>query len=445
MLFLGRSYFVGNGPHDRSCLPCMGFSGKAELSSFTCQTQCSHLFAGNILLKNSQIYNSRRSLYVCSRNSDGQQRNPDFSRSNKQGLGFSKNKSRSNQDRDESESLEETDFLSSKNGPLFSMSSSPRFQATAAPGPREKEIVELFRKVQAQLRERAAAKEEKKNGAAKGQGERGSVDSLLKLLRKHSFEQGTRQSSDDINLQQPDRSRQVEREPNSPYFGSQNKISGHAQEPKETTFSRPPSNFRRKSPVPRMKYQPVYSADRSGTEDSPPKRQGRRKKYIKEPEAEDDLAPTSGEELDDVTGSLSSLAEEPDDEISGADEGEISAALVGYQPVYSGDLSISENSFPKRRGRQRKKVREPETVPDLSPAANEELESVSGSLSSEPEEPEESDGDISETDNTLLGKSISEPVDLSSMKLAELKALAKSRGIKGVSKLKKGELLKLLH
>ncbi|KAF3791259.1 SAP-like protein [Nymphaea thermarum] len=382
---------------------------------------------------------------VSRRNSDGQQRNPDFSRQNKQGPGFSRNRSRPNHDRDEPEKLEETDFLSSKNGPLFSTSSSPRFQATAAPGPREKEIVELFRKVQAQLRERAAVKEEKKNEAAKGQVDRGSVDSLLKLLRKHSFEQGTRQSSDDVNLQQPERTGPLEREPKSSYFGSNSKSLEQSQGPKSTNFSRPPSDFRRKSPVPRVKYQPVYSANPSGTEDSTPKRQGRRKKKIMEPEAEDDLLPTSNEELDDISGSLSSESYELDDEIHEPDDGEISAPIMDYQPVYSADLMIPENSSPKRRGRQKMNVREAETVHDFSPTSSKELESVSGSLSSEPEEPEESEGDISETDDMLSAKSISEPADLSSMKLPDLKALAKSRGVKGVSKLKKAELLKLLH
>ncbi|XWS36439.1 hypothetical protein CRYUN_Cryun20dG0086000 [Craigia yunnanensis] len=85
------------------------------------------------------------------------------------------------------ENLDESEMLSSKNGPLLSLSGSTKFQATAAPGPREKEIEQLFRKVQAQLRERAAAKEDKKTEASQGRGkESETVDSLLKLLRKHS-------------------------------------------------------------------------------------------------------------------------------------------------------------------------------------------------------------------------------------------------------------------
>ncbi|XWS30485.1 hypothetical protein CRYUN_Cryun24cG0121600 [Craigia yunnanensis] len=80
-------------------------------------------------------------------------------------------------------------MLSSKNWPLLSLSSSTKFQATVAPGPREKEIVELFKKVQAKLRERAVAKEEKRTEALKGKGkESETVNSLLKLLKKHSAE-----------------------------------------------------------------------------------------------------------------------------------------------------------------------------------------------------------------------------------------------------------------
>ncbi|KAJ4915181.1 hypothetical protein Rs2_00731 [Raphanus sativus] len=122
-------------------------------------------------------------------------------------------------------------MLSSRNGSLLSLSNSPKFQATSSPGPREKEIVELFRKVQAQLRARAAAKREdqkvEEEEASKGQGkESETVDSLLKLLRKHSGEQSKKLT---------------------------------ILTAMETIRYKPASSFRRKSPVPRFESPPAYS------------------------------------------------------------------------------------------------------------------------------------------------------------------------------------------
>ncbi|EPS68846.1 hypothetical protein M569_05922, partial [Genlisea aurea] len=114
-------------------------------------------------------------------------RNPDFSRPNKNN-GFSQNWIRKNEEKEESL---ESDSLSSRNGPFPSFTgSNKKSPATSVPGPREREIVELFRKVQAQLRERSAAKEDKKteNSPTKSK-ESENVDSLLKLLRKHSAQQ----------------------------------------------------------------------------------------------------------------------------------------------------------------------------------------------------------------------------------------------------------------
>ena len=97
--------------------------------------------------------NTVESSIVC-KSCDGHRRNPDFSRQNKQ----------------VSRNLDDSDLLTSKNGSLLSFSGTPKFQATAAPGPREEEIVELFKKVQTQLGERAAAKEDKKFEASQGKG-----------------------------------------------------------------------------------------------------------------------------------------------------------------------------------------------------------------------------------------------------------------------------------
>lgn len=129
----------------------------------------------------------RVSSTVC-RSSGGHRRNPDFSRPNKQ---VSRNRNKQ------------------KNGSLLSFSGTPKFQAIATTGLIEEEIVELFRKVQTQLRERAAAKEDKKVEASQGKGrENETVDSLLKLLRKHSTGQGKKINSNvsigNFNLDQPE-------------------------------------------------------------------------------------------------------------------------------------------------------------------------------------------------------------------------------------------------
>lgn len=129
--------------------------------------------------------------FACKASCGGQRRNSDFSKQNRSA--YSRNRNRSNEDKDSSDNLDESEFLSTKIGPLLSLFNSPKSQATTSPGPREREIVELFRKVQAQLRQRTAVKEEKKSEALKGQNkESETVDSLLKLLRKHSVEQGKR-------------------------------------------------------------------------------------------------------------------------------------------------------------------------------------------------------------------------------------------------------------
>ncbi|XP_027171566.1 rho-N domain-containing protein 1, chloroplastic-like [Coffea eugenioides] len=82
----------------------------------------------------------RNTSPVCCASSGDHRRDPDFSRQKKHG--FSRNRNRQNEDREGCDSLEESEMFSSKNGPLLTTSGIPRFQATAIPGPREKEIRE---------------------------------------------------------------------------------------------------------------------------------------------------------------------------------------------------------------------------------------------------------------------------------------------------------------
>ncbi|CAM8897144.1 unnamed protein product [Rhodiola kirilowii] len=322
-----------------------------------------------------------RKALVCRASSSGQKRNSDFSRQNKPG--FSWNRNRQNEERYNLENLEESEPISSKNGSLLSLSDTPKYQATAAPGPREKEIVELFRKVQAQLRERAAIKEEKKIEALQGKGkekENETVDSLLKLLRKHSVEQGKRSqtnigSGDLINNRS---------EPNGLLNGNKSssflKSASPAEEPKPHNASasrRPVSNFRKNSPVPKVKFQPVYT--RPIAAESVPQL----KKESKIETRPDDLDFELEPELD----------HEPETDIS---------SLLSKMTILNEAASSDED--------------------------NDELETEEDESEIEDENKEESVKDI----------------DFASLKLIELRALAKARGMKRFSKLKKGELAELL-
>lgn len=280
----------------------------------------------------------------------------------------------------------------SKNGPLVSLSNNQRYSATATPGRREKEIVELFRKVQSQLRERAAIKEEKRvESAQHGPGERGTVDSLLKLLRKHSVAQGKKSADGDdgYDLDQPERTSPFDEQETSDLFEDEQPSSfllsenlGTSQngvrDPKPVPFTRPTSSFRRKSPVPKVKFQPVFSAEAEGGSSS----------------SDSTLNPQKN---------IAGLSSEHD--------------LAPEPPAWHLLESEDDELITK-------------------------LESSDGDSELIVEPPESPDSD--ETDLAIPGTSMIQSTGLSSMKVSELRALAKSKGIKGYSKLKKIELLELL-
>uniref|UniRef100_A0A5B7BB50 Rho termination factor-like N-terminal domain-containing protein n=1 Tax=Davidia involucrata TaxID=16924 RepID=A0A5B7BB50_DAVIN len=355
----------GYGLSDGRCLPCSGVSGRAVgVSSKLSCGDYRTLSQGKI---GSLKCTFRGASSVCKASSSGHRRNPDFSRQNRHG--FSRSRNRQNEERNGSENLEESELFSSKNGPLLSLSNTPKFQATATPGPREKEIVELFRKVQAQLRERAAIKEEKKIENLQRPGkESETVDSLLKLLRKHSVQQGKRSSSSgssrDFILDQPEQNGPSDEEKNTSFFDSNNSVKDEAQERESPSFSRPISNFRRRSPVPQIKFQPIYSDENTMNSVSDMNLDGKREKVHPEP----------GLELE------TKLDVEPEPE-----------------PVFFDRMSEDETFDSEGYG----------------------------------------DNDADEQKPNVEG-------DLSAMKLPELRALAKSRGVKGYSKLKKRELMELL-
>ncbi|XP_061375312.1 rho-N domain-containing protein 1, chloroplastic-like, partial [Gastrolobium bilobum] len=275
-------------------------------------------------------------------------RNPDFSWQNKNRLSRSRN--RSNEGRDGFENFEE-DMLSSKNGPLVSLSTSGKYQATAAPGPREKVIDEHFRKIEAELHERAAIKEEKKVEASRGQGqgkENSAVDSLLKLFKKHSVEQVKRSSGGGrgkkICLDQLQESNQFNGERSTKFSDLGSAPKDESLEANISSVDRPRSNFQRWSPVPRAKYQPIFNNE----DDS-------------EPDPFELLFPEIAESRTDMW------------------------------------------------------------IPKLS-------------------EDDSHDSELSYNDESVEEQLVVQHEDLSALKLPELRALAKSRGLKGLSKMKKGEL-----
>lgn len=334
---------------------------------------------------------------MCRATSSGHRRNnPDFSRHNKHGF---RGRNRRNEDRDglEGGGLEDSEMLSSKNGPILSLSSSPKFQSTSSPGPREKEIVNLFRKVQAQLRARAAAKKEDKKTeeASKGQGgkESETVDSLLKLLRKHSGEQSKKQVSNfnsEKQLQRDDDD--AERQDHS-----SNRFDSRNRDHNATPFTRPASSFRRNSPVPRHKSQASYSS----------------------------------EAIFDQASSYSVTWTQKKDQVESRDEPEYEPeSAAEYQPEPEAEY-------------------EPELEPELA-ILDTESELKPESFYQEENEEEEDHNvaldELSDDDDESLNteEETAKDEDLSALKLIELRAIAKSRGLKGISKMKKAELVNLL-
>lgn len=328
---------------------------------------------------------SRSMSCVCNASSGSYRRNPDFPKQNKQG--FSRSRNKHFEERDGSDNLEDSEIFSSKNGSLHSMSSSPKYQATSSPGPREKEIVELFRKVQAQLRERAAIKEEKKSEEPPVQVKKNeTVDSLLKLLRKHSVQQGKKSNNSSVSgrdfiLDQPEPNGSFSTEKSPSFFKVNNKEKNNVQENEGPSVGRPMSSFRRRSPVPQMKKQPTYVDEDNVSSITHTDQEGKQKdaSYL---EHEVEHKPILKLKVDPI--------------------------------VHDDSIVESDSAFPE------------------------------GDMFDDMSDGETTETDEGNSDEDADEQNMSKDIDLSGMKLVELRALAKSRGMKGFSKLKKQDLIQLL-
>lgn len=355
----------GFGSPEGRCLPCFGLSGR----TVTSHGEFQHFSKVNILNLKSPYKNI---TYICNSSSFSNKRNPDFPRQNRHG--FSRGRNRQNEDRDGYDNIEESEMLSSRNGPLLTTSNTSKFQATASPGPREKEIVELFRKVQAQLRERAAIKEEKKSEDLQRKGkESETVDSLLKLLRKHSVQKGKKTSSSrssNFVLDQEDKSNVFSEERAGNLTELNSNVNHEAQESGTPVVNRPKSNFQRRSPVPRIKFQPIYHE--GGTDN--PVASTNTDKIEKDIHLDPELGQTRRSKVDSDT-----------------------------ETIFS-DKDVFDEM------------------------ADDDTSKMYGSVDASDDE-----------EQNQVGHD-----ELAEMKLTELRAIAKSRGLRGYSKLKKLELIELL-
>lgn len=389
-------YLLGNTGYTLSDSRC--FSNSAVSRRTLAILPCSSCLDQKLRIENGRLICApNSSSFVCQASSGGYRRNPDFSRLNKHGF---RGRNRQSEERDDFD-VENSEMLSSRNGPLLSLSNSPKFQATSSPGPREKEIVELFRKVQAQLRARAAAKKEDKKieEASKGQGkESETVDSLLKLLRKHSGEQSKKKVGNFSS--HGDNSYPIQGDTVDRQDRSGNIVNSRSNDHNASSFTRPTSSFRRKSPVPRSKSPPTYSSEATFDQASSYSVTWTHKKDTAESHDEPEEGPEAEPEL------------EPEYEHEPEYESEPEPVTAILEP-------------------------ESELKPESSSFYLEEEDDVTLDSLSDDDESLDEDSDEAEEETA-------KDEDLSTLKLIELRGIAKSRGLKGISKMKKAELVELL-
>uniref|UniRef100_A0A1J3GQX6 Rho-N domain-containing protein 1, chloroplastic n=1 Tax=Noccaea caerulescens TaxID=107243 RepID=A0A1J3GQX6_NOCCA len=398
-LHLSSDYFPGYTLSDSRCFSKSAGS-KRTLAILPCSSCLDHKIENGRL---KCAPNSRS--FVCQASSGSYRRNPDFSRLNKHG--FRGRNNRPSEERDDFDS----EMLSSRNGPLLSLSNSPKFQATCSPGPREKEIVELFRKVQAQLRARAAAKKEDKKieEASDGQGkESETVDSLLKLLRKHSGEQSKKRVSNFSS--QGDDSYPIQGNAVDRRDHSKNLVNSQDKDQNASSFARPTSSFRRNSPVPRSKSPPAYSSQATFDQASSYSVTWTHKKNTLESHEEPEDGPEAEAELEHEYEDEPEYDSEPEPVTAILEPGsELKPESSSFQQEEEGDVTLDALS-------------DDEVTLDVLSDDDETLD----------EDDDESEEEAAKDE------------DLSTLKVMELRDIAKSRGLKGFSKMKKAELVELL-
>ncbi|KAM7501469.1 hypothetical protein LguiB_000373 [Lonicera macranthoides] len=310
---IASSSVPGYVPSDGRCLPCTRVSGSIIkiASSSSCSDLNSFSHFKSISLKSA----SRSCTIIFCSNSGNYRRNPDSPRQNRPGFfPFHYNLN------EDSDDLEESKHFSSKNRSVIAS----KYLYRSPPGPKDKEVIEKFREVQAQLQAKKIKPEEKIEDLPKPKKESNNAGSRHNVLRKYLVPQADRDSSKDI-------------------IGASNGTLKHEVQKRERlSASSLTSNFRPRS-------QPNDSHDEAVNSDEP----------------------------------------EP------------------------GPMLLSRAIF----------------------------EEISDDISDDEtfESDEEDNEDDAEQEQNMI-----ESRDLSAMKLTELRALARSQGIKGFSKLKKRELMELL-
>ncbi|CAL0316844.1 unnamed protein product [Lupinus luteus] len=487
---------VGCRMSEGRCLPCSGVSGRTA-AVYTCSSLSHCRIHSHVKIRGLKCVSVGAS-FVCKA-----RWNPDFSRQHKHGS--SSNRNRHNEGRDSFENFED-DMLSLKNGPLVSLSASGKSQATAVPGPREKEIVELFKKVQAKLRERAATKEQKKVEASPGRGkENGTVDSLLKLLKKHSNEQQKKssgggrgkdssldgsQESSQYNGRRSTKFSDLDNAPKESSGGGRGKDSSLDGSQEYSHYNgRRSTKFSDLDNAPKESSGGVRGKDSSldGSQESS-QYNGRRSTKFSDfnnaPKESSGGGRGKGSSLDwsQESSQFSDLDNAPKDE---SQESNISTVTrprssfqrrspvprVKLQPVSydeedtnavppSSEVRVDDHDqgdwkLDHKEGSGSESDidhdLEPDSQPDLDHESDHDSEPVllpkDDLFFPDREIDDLSDDDSEHTDNeehSVEEELVVQHEDLSALKLPELRSLAKSRGLKGFSKLKKDNLVQLL-
>ncbi|KAJ4825889.1 hypothetical protein Tsubulata_016107 [Turnera subulata] len=389
-LYYLKMHRTGYGPLEGRCLPRSGLSGRVgDVSprSRVSRRICSQVMTGSVECA------LRTESFVCKASPNGRGRNSDFGKQNRQNF---QNRNRQNENRDSFGNLDESSENTSKNEPFAYLSESPNFQATASPGPVENEILELLRKIQEQLREKGAVKTDKKVKASQEKGKEDEIDTepLLEVLKKHN---NNEKKSSNSSTDQVRPNGFFNKAKKTSFLDSRKGGRNSVPQPNSSSPARPPSNFRRRSPIPHLKFQPIYSSEDS-VNSAPYSNSSDESKHQLE-------MPPDAAQLPE----LETEALKPELE-SSFDNGDM------FNEAYEEDASDTDQDYEDQEETEEEDLKFNETY----------------------------GGEALNIDQGYENQQQMEEEDLSSMKMAELRELAKSRGLKGYSKMKKIDLVELL-